>query len=371
MVAVTAAGMLLGTIAVFGFLASRETPAPGTMVPFASIYHDPLSKLDVMLAGGDGHAFAVIAQDPTLSRPSVLREPQEFSYRAQRPVWGYLTWAASLGQARFTGWVLVALTILSCGGASAVAAYLLWQRGRSQWWALIVPVAGFETLTEATPELFSLALVGAGVVLWQRGRRVPAVAVLSIAALTRETMLLAVGAIALWELAHGAGELRTRVRRIVPLVIPFAAYLAWIVVLRLRLGNWPFNRSHDRLSAPGVGLLDALGRGTDQRFILFWVVIGAAICVAAVALARSDVLTWITATFGLFGLVLGPDVWLTNAGFQRALLPLFVFGPIAVLGGLRARRPGEPAIDLRSDDAEHRCEEPAGVALRRLRHVLR
>jgi hypothetical protein len=64
-------------------------------------------------------------------------------------------------------------------------------------------------------------------------------------------------------------------------------------------------------------------------------------------------------------------VWLTNAGFQRALLPLFVFGPIAVLGGLRARRPGEPAIDLRSDDAEHRCEEPAGVALRRLRHVLR
>jgi hypothetical protein len=82
------------------------------------------------------------------------------------------------------------------------------------------------------------------------------------------------------------------------------------------------------------------------------------------------VLTWITATFGLFGLLLGPDVWLTNAGFQRALLPMFVFGPVAVLGGLRAHRTGEPAVDSRSGDAEHRREEPAGVALRRLRHVL-
>ena len=68
-VAVAVAGMLLATVAIFGFLASQQTPAPGTMVPYASIYHDPLSKLDVALTGGDGHAFAVIAQDPSLSRP--------------------------------------------------------------------------------------------------------------------------------------------------------------------------------------------------------------------------------------------------------------------------------------------------------------
>jgi hypothetical protein len=209
------------------------------------------------------------------------------------------------------------------------------------------------------------------VVLWQRGRRAAAVVVLSVAALTRETMLLAVFALALWELVHVAGDRPTRVRRILPLAVPFAAYLTWIVLLRVQLGNWPFNRSHDRLSAPGVGVLDALGRGSDQQFILFWVVIGAAICVAAVALARSDVLTWITATFGLFALMLGPDVWLTNAGFQRALLPLFVFGPVAVLGGLRARRTGQSGIEVRSGDAEQRREEPAGVALRRLRHVFR
>jgi hypothetical protein len=364
------AATILGAVFVFSFLQSRETPPRGTMVPFASIYHDPLSKLDVLLTGGDGHAFAVIAEDPTLSRPSVLREPQEFAYRAQRPVWGYLTWAVSLGQARFTGWVLIALTIVSCGLAAAVTAFLLAQRGRSQWWALIVPIAGFETLTEATPELFSLALVGTGVVLWQRGRRGSAAAVLSVAVLTRETMLLAVVAIALWELAHAAGDVRARVRRVLPLAAPFVVYLTWISGLRLRLGNWPFNRSHDRLSAPGVGLLDALGRGTDQQFILFWFAIGAAICVAAVVLARSDVLTWITAAFGLFALMLGPDVWLTNAGFQRALLPLFVFGPVAVLGGLRARQARQPAIEARSGDAEQWREEPAGVALRRLRHVL-
>ena len=76
---------------------------------------------------------------------------------------------------------------------------------------------------------------------------------MSVAALTRETMLIAVVAIALWEVAHAAGDVWARLRRIVPLAVPFATYLTWIVVLRLRLGDWPFNRSHDRLSAPGVG----------------------------------------------------------------------------------------------------------------------
>jgi hypothetical protein len=372
-VAVAVVGALIGAALLFTFLASRPIPPPGTMVPFASIYHDPLSKLDVMLTGGDGHAFAVIAEDPTLSRPDVLRVPKEFAYRAQRPVWGYLTWAVSGGQARFTGWALVALTILSCGAACAVAGWLLLARGRSAWWALLVPLVGFETLTEATPELFSAALVGLGVILWSRRRRASAVAVLTIATLTRETMLLAVGALALWAFFTTVGSVRGRIRLVLPLAIPFLAYAGWIVFLRVHVGNWPFNRSGDRLGLPGSGLLDALGRHTDRGFILFWVAVGTALCVASIIVARRDVLTWITVTFGLFALLLGPDVWLTNAGFQRALLPLYVFGPIAVLGGLAKRTPQiEPATDWgTSVDAQQRREEPAGVALRSLGHVLR
>jgi len=334
--AVAIAGMLVGGAMVFAFLASRETPAPGTMVPFASIYHDPLSKLDVALTGGDGHAFAVIAQDPTLSRPSVLREPSEFAYRAQRPVWGYLTWAASVGQSRFTGWTLVVLVILSCGAACAVVGQLLAERGRSPWWSLIVPFAGFETLTEMTPELFALALVGAGVLLWQRDRRLLAVAVFCVAVLTRETVLVAVTGLMLWDLVHATGNTRARVGRVVPLALPLLVYGAWIAFLRVRLGNWPFNHSGERLSFPGVGLAHGLQVTQDASAIVFWVVVAVLLCVAAVWYSPRDVLTWIALSYLGFATLLGTDVWVTNAGFQRALLPLYVFAAVGALSLGRA-----------------------------------
>ena len=42
--------------------------------------------------------------------------------------------------------------------------------------------------------------------------------------------------------------------------------------------------------------------------------------------------------FGAFGTLLGSDVWITNAGYQRALLPLFYFAPIALLRALPSLR---------------------------------
>jgi hypothetical protein len=362
--AVAIVGMLVGSAMVFAFLASRETPAPGTMVPFASIYHDPLSKLDVALTGGDGHAFAVIAQDPTLSRPSVLREPAEFAYRAQRPVWGYLTWAASGGQSRFTGWTLVVLVILSCGAACAITALLLAERGRSVWWAIVVPFVGFETLTEMTPELFALALVGAGVLLWRRDRRLLAVAVFCVAVLTRETVLVAIGGLALWDLLHATGDVRARLGRVVPLAVPLLVYTTWIAFLRARLGNWPFHHSGERLSLPGAGLAHALEVSADSSAILFWVVIAVLLCAAAVWCSPHDVLTWIAFAYLGFATMLGTDVWVTNAGFQRALLPLYVFATIGALRYLdlraraSARLTAEPGL---SDQISDESKKPTAM----------
>jgi hypothetical protein len=131
--------MVMGAGIVTGFIATRPSPCCGDAKPFASIYHEPLSRLDVVLTAGDGHAFAVIAQDPLLQRPGVLHDPAELSYRAQRPVWGYLTWLGSFGQAGLTGWVLVVLSVLACGSACGVASCFFVQRRRCAWWALIVP----------------------------------------------------------------------------------------------------------------------------------------------------------------------------------------------------------------------------------------
>lgn len=327
--------MIMAAAIVAGFIATRPSPCCGDAKPFASIYHEPLSRLDVVLTAGDGHAFAVIAQDPLLQRPSVLHDPAELAYRAQRPVWGYLTWMGSFGQAGLTGWVLVVLTVLACGSACAVASRLFVQRSRSPWWALIVPLAAFESLTELTPELLALTLLGAGILLWQDERRTGAIVAFSFAVLTRETMVIAIAVLACWELAHRVGPIRRRLGVVVPLAVPVVVYLGWIALLRLRLGDWPFNRSNDRLSLPGVGLLSALRDVNQSSTILFWVVLGIGLCVALMVSARHDLLTWIAIAFGVFGSMLGPDVWITNAGYQRALLPLFFFGPIALIGALK------------------------------------
>jgi hypothetical protein len=334
---VSMVGTLLGAAVVFGFIAAQPSPCCGDLKPYASIYHEPLSRIDAVLTEGDGHAFAVIARDPLLQRPWVMRDPAELTYRAQRPVWGYLAWIGSVGQPQLTGWVLAVLTVLSCGGACAVAGVFLAQRGRSAWWALVVPVVGFETLTELTPELFSLSLVGAGILFWQRDRRAAAVLAFSVATLARETMLVAVAALACWELVHRFGSIRSRLLRIAPLAIPAVVYVAWIAILRLRLGNLPFDRSQNRLSLPGAGLLAGL-EGTDRPGpILVWVAVGIVLCAAAIGWARHDVLAWIAVSFCLFGATLGSDVWVTNAGYQRALVPLYVCAAIALVGAVRSR----------------------------------
>jgi len=330
-------GTLLGAAIAVGYVATQPSPCCGDLKPFVSILPVPLSRIDATLAEGDGHAFAAIAEDPLMRRPQVFQDPRDFAYREQRPVWGYLAWAGSLGGADRVGWVLLVLTVLSCGLATATTALLLLDRQRSTWWALLVPVVGFETLTELTPELFAWSLLALAVWCWARSRRGAAVLCLSVAALTRETMLVGVAGLALWELWEHRRHLAAALRHTAPLVIPFLVYAGWIVVVRLRLGNWPFNRSGDRLGFPGAGLVDGLRRADTPSTIAFWVVVGVALVLAALLTARRDPLTWIATTFLALGAVLGPDVWITNAGYQRTLVPLFLCGAIAVLGGVPDR----------------------------------
>ena len=313
--------------------------------PYVALYDRQVSKVDMILAAGDGQAFGALAQDPLMQRPEVIAGgARTYSYRAQRPVWAVLAWIGSLGRPALVGWALVALTIVSSALAAAAMAFLLHERGASPWWALTVLVFGTEPILELTPELLAFALAACGIVVWQRRRPVSAVILLSAAALTRESMLVLVAALALWTLANR--EPRWSLRRVTPLAIPFVAYGLWSLVLLARLGALP-NDSGQRLGLPGVGLVDALGRGGDTSTLVLWIVVGAALTVAAVKVAPSDVLTWIAVAFAGFATVFGPNVWLANFGYLRTLLPLFACGLVAVVPALEHARRGvtRPSVD--------------------------
>ncbi len=330
------AGLILTTALVAASALTQSSRCCAGQDPYISLYNRSLSHVESVLVHGDGQAFAAIAQDPLLARPAVIGSSTDYAYRAQRPLWGYLGWLASLGQPGLVPWALAALTICSGAAATFVVALLLLRRGLNPWWALGVLIVGVRALMGYTPELAALALLGAGVLLWRDGRDRWAVVALCLAALTRESMLVGVAALAVWELAHPRRPASSR-RHVRALTWPFVAYGSWVAVISLRLGTLPYGTSGGRLGLPGTGLASALGHGTDSATVLAGALTAAIVTLGAVAWARDDPLTWVVVGFAGFATLLGPEVWTTD-GLVRTLLPLYALGVVAGAGGWRAHR---------------------------------
>ena len=106
-------------------------------------------------------------------------------------------------------------------------------------------------------------------------------------------------------------------------------------MIRLRLDAWPTGSSETRLTLPGIGLLDSLTHQPSLGLAL-GVALAIGLCLASFVLARRDALTWIVIAYGLFATTFSREVWV-HAGFTRALLPLYVFGAIAIVGALHQR----------------------------------
>jgi hypothetical protein len=335
-IAVGVAGAIIASLFVFSLeLAANPNCCQGHH-PYVRLYDHPRSQLEAFLVTGDAQAFAALAQDPLLSRPEVIAATGEYAYRAQRPLWGYLAWVTSLAQPGLTGWALVLLAVLACGAACAIAGALLDARGASPWWALVVLAAGLQSLSELTPELLAFALLAAAVFLLERSRKTRwAFAFLCLAVLARESMLVGVGALALWELGHVYGGVRARTRAVAPFALPFLTYMAWAAILRARLGSWPTGRSEGRLELPFIGLLQSIG-SKGSSGLAVGVLVAIALCISSLALASRDRLTWIALAFAAFATTFSQEVWI-HAGYSRSLVPLYVFGTIATVGGYRVR----------------------------------
>ena len=286
---------------------------------------------------GDGQAFAAIAQDPLLARPAVIGSSTDYAYRAQRPLWGYLGWLASLGQPALVPWALAALTICSGAAATFVVALLLLRRGLNPWWALgvlIVGVAGADGLHPGA-----------------RGARVPG---RRPAALERPARSLGGGgAVPRGVDARVDARRRGRPRRL-GAGPPAAPGRARVVACGRSPGpSWrtapgsPSSTSGSGPSPTGRPAGDSAcrarawpprsGHGTDPATVLAGALTAAIVTLGAVAWARDDPLTWVVVGFAGFATLLGPEVWTTD-GLVRTLLPLYALGVVAGLGAWRAAR---------------------------------
>jgi hypothetical protein len=319
---------LVAAIAMTALLGWRwdATRAAPDMRAYSASFDHPTTHAERLIDGMDGQAFGEIALDPAMTHAArQFGSKPDAAYREARPVYGWVTYGASLGgDAAQVANTLLVLSVLSVALLAAAAGAFARRIGRpalSGALVVLVPGAAITVFAPGSADAFGAAVAFAGLAWWLRTRHRGAIALFCIAGLTRETLLVVPVALAAYELwSH-----RSRVARI--LLVPVVVYAAWIAVVYARVGALPTDARTGRLGIPFLGLAHAMVHWstTSQEIALGLLVLTV---VAAVRVHESALRLLVAANVALAS-VLGPLVWTSWRDFSRVLLPVAVIGVLA------------------------------------------
>ncbi len=327
-------GVGVGLLVLFANLSATRVPPPGERA-FGYVVQTspPHDRIEVILNQGDGQAAMAIGQDPTLSRPDAFFQgAPAAAFFAQRPLLGYLAWVGSAGQARLTSWAVAGATVLSAGALAVAAMAFAQLRGagsKDRWALMVLVLPGALTVLDWTgPDLLALALALVGLACWipSRPRRGWAALAFVLAGLSRESLLLVPVVLGVWLLS----QRRLDRRDLWPLAAAPGAYLAWMLVVRLRLGTGPEQVARQTsFSVPFVDLARHVGGFGPVEWMV--AVLGLGLVVAALLRAPRDVCTWLAVAYLAAGTALNSWLWESWQGFSRVLLPMYAFSILALL----------------------------------------
>jgi hypothetical protein len=281
---------------------------------------------DVYLRVGQGHDgkyFFVQAHDPLILSPEgnamVLDRP---IYRSQRMLYPLLAGGLGFFGSESISWGLMVVNVLALAGGTYATAVIARRMGGSAWWGLAF-ILNIGLISEANISgagVVAAAFAFAAVAAYLCGRDGWAVALLCLACLSREVMLLVPLGIAFWLWRDGRRRLS-----MVGLLVPVAAVASWALYLRLRLG-WESGASDAALafSAPLVGLARALPLWVGSPVDL---AAGLAVLLLTALFAYRTFKTnalvgWAFMGFVPLTLVLNERVWAFYYDSTRAVAPL-------------------------------------------------
>lgn len=204
--------------------------------------------------GYDGQFYWGIAVDP-LATGTAHTAFDKASYRYGHPLYGWLAWLVSAGQARAIPAALALIGLASLFAAAAAAAAIGYSRGRSGWESLFVSLSP-GLLTSAANDLaepLAVALLLGVFAVYIRGRNVATWILLALLPLAKEPLILVLVAVAGYELAAH------RPRRAAAFLSAAIPAFTWWVYARIQLGAW-FTTGVSALGPPLVGWWHALFR---------------------------------------------------------------------------------------------------------------
>jgi hypothetical protein len=305
--------------------------------------------------GHDGKYYFMQAMDPFFSRPEVhaahLDRP---TYRAQRMIYPTLAGGFGLFSPSATAWNLLVINLVALGIGTWLTSLLAKELGLSPWFGLaflLNPGVLVSSMIDTAEVLAMLFLVAAALLLL-RDRVVASAAFLTLAALTRETMLLAtIGAIVyLWH-----------TRRRVPgvFVVPFVATGAWWLFVRAKLGYLGEGiQDTEALGLPFKGFFDALETwlatpGSEVDVMMGVLLLVSSILVAFRAVKDRSLLGLMAAGFVVLAVLMVEAVWRFYFDASRALVPVLTVYILSVAASRKLLKSSEAPLDASVEPAIH------------------
>src|SRR5690348_7461034 len=244
-----AAAALIAALLALGFTLARwQTWAQGRIsrfilvgMHFATPSQLPPGMPVAKTYGYDGQFFYRLALNPLNFHHVAYGITMDRPYRFMRIGYPALTWLFSAGQHWLVPVVLVAVNIAAIGALGWLGARFALDGGRHALAGLLVPgyFGLITSLSRDTAEPLAAACLLAGLLAVRARRPVLAALFLAYGALTRETVMVAVAAIAIMRVA-GLARRRVRPGRDdLAWVIPAAVFVAWEAVVKLATGSIP------------------------------------------------------------------------------------------------------------------------------------
>ena len=242
---------LIALVAALAFVLARwQTWAKGDITRFILVgrHFATLSQLPRGVAvaptyGYDGQFFYRLALNPVNFSHIAYGIRVDQPYRYMRIGYPWLTWLVSFGQHVLVPVMLVVINIVAIGAIGYLGGMFARQGGRHALAGLVLP-AYFGLLTSLsrdTAEPLAAACLLGGLLAIRARRPVLAGLLLAYGALTRESVMVAVAAVAIVDFI---GVVRRR-RPVRPgrddlaWALPAAAFVAWQVVVKVAVGRFP------------------------------------------------------------------------------------------------------------------------------------